>query len=356
MSSALTIWLRAESKAYEKRTALTPEGATALTGEGFRVVVEHSQARVFPDGDYASAGCTLVEDGAWKNAPSDAFILGLKELPDTVQPLFRRHIYFAHAFKGQTGWRELLSRFQRGGGALYDLEYLVDANGRRVAAFGYWAGFAGAGAAVLAWAGQCCQAVSELVSLASYSDRNALLHHCRQVLSHCDRVPRVLVIGAAGRCGSGATELLRELNVEITLWDIEETKSGGPFEQILEYDLLVNCVFVATRIPPFLTSELLARKRQLSVICDVSCDPSGDLNPLPVYDRCTTFADPLQRVVTGENPLDLIAIDHLPSLLPKESSEDFSNQLLPHLLNLVDTCNDVWRRARRRYEQMLEEL
>ena len=356
MSTAPTIWLRAESKAYEERTSLTPAGAAALVGEGIRVIVEHSQARIFPDGDYASAGCSLVDAGLWKSAPSDAFILGLKELPDSAQSLHHRHIYFAHAFKCQPGWRDLLSRFQRGGGTLYDLEYLVDANGRRVAAFGYWAGFSGAGTAALAWAGQSCEEVPALASLMSYPGRDELLDHCRQLLSHCSEVPRVLIIGAAGRCGGGATELFREMNADITLWDIEETKNGGPFEQILEHDIFVNCVFVSTHIPPFLTPELLDRERKLSVICDVSCDPSGDLNPLPVYDRCTTFADPLQRVVTGENPLDLIAIDHLPSLLPKESSEDFSNQLLPHLLNLFDSSNDVWLSARSQFEQMLEEL
>ncbi len=120
--------------------------------------------------------------------------------------------------------------------------------------------------------------------------------------------------------------------------------------------MFVNCVFVSTRIPPFLTPELLARPRRLSIICDVSCDPSGDLNPLPIYNHCTTFADPLQRVVEGENPLDLIAIDHLPSLLPKESSEDFSNQLLPHLLKLEAPEEGVWAGARRKYEQTLKEL
>ena len=146
------------------------------------------------------------------------------------------------------------------------------------------------------------------------------------------------------------------MDVDLTLWDLEETRDGGPFEQILEYDIFVNCVFVSTRIPPFLTSELLACPRRLSIICDVSCDPSGDLNPLPIYNHCTTFSDPILRVGESENPLGLIAIDHLPSLLPKESSEDFSNQLLPHLLKLEAPEKGVWAGVRRKYEQMLKEL
>ena len=45
-----------------------------------------------------------------------------------------------------------LRRFRDGGGTLYDLEYLTDENGRRMAAFGYWAGYAGAAVSLKAWA------------------------------------------------------------------------------------------------------------------------------------------------------------------------------------------------------------
>lgn len=40
----------------------------------------------------------------------------------------------ANEVKG--GWDEVLARFPRGGGMLYDLEFLEDERGRRVAAFG----------------------------------------------------------------------------------------------------------------------------------------------------------------------------------------------------------------------------
>ena len=350
------IWLRAESKAFECRTPLTPADAATLTDAGIKVFLERSDARAYPDEDYASSGCSLVDAGTWESAPPDAFILGLKELPDSAQPLRHRHIYFAHAFKGQSGWQELLLRFRQGGGTLYDLEYLVDDDGRRVAAFGHWAGFAGAAVANLAWCGRYSTELLELASLTAYKDKGALIESCRRQLNTCSSIPKVMVIGSAGRCGAGATELFRELGVELTLWDLEETRAGGPFEEILEHDVLVNCVFVSKPIPPFLTPEFLNRSRRLSIICDVSCDPSGDLNPLPVYNSCTTFADPLQRIAEGDPPLDLIAIDHLPSLLPKESSDDFSSQLLPYLPRLNAPDEGVWAATRHKYEQTLQEL
>lgn len=43
------------------------------------------------------------------------------------------------------------------------------------------------------------------------------------------------------------------------------------------------------------------------------------------------------------NPVDVIAIDHLPTLNPRESSEGFANDLLPHLLVLGKS--PVWTRA-----------
>ena len=356
VSTPSIIWLRAESKAFERRTPLTPADATALVDIGNKVFVERSEARPYPDDYYASAGCSLVEAGSWETAPPDAFILGLKELPESTQPLRHRHLFFAHAFKGQSGWQELLRRFRQGGGALYDLEYLVDGDGRRVAAFGHWAGFAGAAVASMAWCGRHSAELPDLASLTAYPDKDALIDSCRRQLNGCSSAPKVMVIGSAGRCGAGATELFRELGVELTLWDLEETRAGGPFEEILEHDVLVNCVFVSKPIPPFLTPEFLNRSRRLSIICDVSCDPSGDLNPLPLYTQCTSFADPLQQIAEGDPPLDLIAIDHLPSLLPKESSDDFSSQLLPYLLRLNAPDEGVWAATRHKYEQTLQEL
>jgi hypothetical protein len=41
-------------------------------------------------------------------------------------------------------------------------------------------------------------------------------------------------------------------------------------------------------------------------------------------------------------PLDVIAIDHLPALLPLESSADFSAQLLPALIQLADLEQSPW--------------
>lgn len=70
------------------------------------------------------------------------------------EPLPHTHIHFAHCYKRQAGWADVLARFAAGNGTLLDLEFLKDENGRRVAAFGFHAGFAGAAAGLLAYIAQ----------------------------------------------------------------------------------------------------------------------------------------------------------------------------------------------------------
>ena len=55
------------------------------------------------------------------------------------------------------------------------------------------------------------------------------------------------------------------------------------------------------------------------------------------------------RIVDGTRPVDLIAIDHLPTLLPRESSESFSGALTPLL---IDFDSSVWGRAEGVYQDM----
>lgn len=154
------LWVRSEQRANERRVGLTPDGAAALIALGIRVTVELSASRVLPITGYRAAGCTVAPENAWPDAPSDALIFGLKALPDDATPLRHRHIIFGHAYKGQPAGQVLLARFRAGGRTLYDLEYLVDDAGRRVAAFGYWAGYGGAAVALKAWAAQARGAIA----------------------------------------------------------------------------------------------------------------------------------------------------------------------------------------------------
>jgi alanine dehydrogenase len=361
VSESPVLWLRAESKPGEARSALAPADAKTLLAAGFRITVEDSPQRVFATAAYKDVGCHIAAAGSWIDAPAPSFILGLKELPADDRVLGHRHIYFGHAYKYQSGWAELLRRFAAGGGQLLDLEYLVDEKGRRLAAFGYWAGFVGTALAVMTWCRQHLGLEPGLPELTPWPDSIALLEECRRLLTQASArpvaAPALIVIGAGGRVGNGAMRLAGELGLEVTPWDLAETSTGGPFADITGHEIFINCVLVGEPLPPFLTPELIATPgRKLRVIADVSCDPYGEYNPLPLYQRCTTLQNPTLRLIAGETPLDLIAIDHLPSLLPRESSEDFSRQLLPALLHLAVKTAPEWDRSLACFERHCREL
>jgi saccharopine dehydrogenase (NAD+, L-lysine forming) len=156
-------------------------------------------------------GCKIVEHNSWPDAPVSTPIIGLKELPVSTSPLPHTHIQFAHCYKHQAGWTDVLARFRKGGGTLYDLEFLTDASGRRVAAFGFHAGFAGAAAGLLAVASR--KKGESLGALTPYANEAAMVEDVQAKLGGGKGI-RALVIGALGRCGRGAVDLLRKAGLE----------------------------------------------------------------------------------------------------------------------------------------------
>ncbi|MEX5728285.1 saccharopine dehydrogenase (NAD+, L-lysine-forming) [Rhodovulum iodosum] len=348
------LWVRAEQRPNEERVGLTPAGAAALVGAGLRVSVEQSSVRAIPIAGFSEAGCEIVPENAWPEAPQDAIVFGLKELPEDGTPLVHRHIMFGHAYKGQPAGRALLKRFKAGGGTLYDLEYLMDEAGRRVAAFGYWAGYAGAAVSLSCWAAQQRGGIAGPVGVhAGSADLRAALKEALTGLA-APR-PRAIVIGALGRVGTGAADLCDAMGVEVTKWDMAETAHGGPFPEILDHELFLNCILARPGTPVFVPEHAKTAKRRLSVIGDIACDPSSDFSPIKVYDRVTDWHAPALRV--HDDPvLDVTAIDNLPSMLPVESSEDYAAQLLPSLLGLHDLGAGVWGRAAAEFERHTRDI
>ncbi|KAK9368041.1 hypothetical protein V1509DRAFT_624083 [Lipomyces kononenkoae] len=362
----VTLHLRAESKPLEHRSALTPTTAKQLIDAGFNVIVERSSQRVFDDAEFEAIGAPLVDEFCWPSAPKDHLIIGLKELPEESFPLVHEHIQFAHCYKDQGGWKDVLSRYHNGNGVLYDIEFLTDDNGRRVAAFGFHAGFAGAAVGLLNWAWQL-EHEEPLPAVDWYPNEAALIADVKKAVEDAvsrtgAKPPSVLVIGALGRCGSGAIDLLRKVGLQeenIIKWDMAETAKGGPFEEIVQSNVFINCIYLSKQIPPFVTMDTLNTKdRKLSVIVDVSADTTNPFNPVPVYTVATTFKEPTVPVELANGPkLSVISIDHLPSMLPREASEAFSAALLPSLMSLPDRKNArVWKEAQDLYETHVARL
>ncbi|MEL6100207.1 MAG: saccharopine dehydrogenase [Pseudomonadota bacterium] len=348
------LWVRAEQRLNEERVGITPAGVRALVERGIAVTVEESSVRCLPIGPYAEAGAEITTENTWPKAPSDAIIFGLKELPEDDTPLIHRHIMFGHAYKGQPTGLRLLRRFRNGGGTLYDLEYLVDEAKRRVAAFGYWAGYAGAAVALKCWAAQQRGGICGAVG--TYDSSTHLLADLQtELIGGGTHRPTAIVIGALGRVGSGASDLCTVMGVPVTKWDMAETANGGPFPEILAHDIFLNCILSRPGTPVFVPKTAPVSPRRLTVIGDIACDPESDFSPIKVYDRTTTWDEPALRV--HDNPaLDVTAIDNLPSMLPVESSEDYAEQLLPSLLTLDNLEAGVWGRAKTTFDTHIGRL
>lgn len=336
-------WLRSETKENEYRRALTPDTCEKILAEGHRVIVEDWKNSIIPTAQYEKIGCEIVPENSWiKDAPEEAIIIGLKALPNDIKSFSRTHIYFAHCYKTQDGWVELLKKFEIGGGKIIDLEFMTDENGRRTNAFGYWAGYVGAAlGALFAKATNIDEAISELKEHKQFPDKKDLIQFVEEQTSGTGEA---IIIGRNGRSGTGASDFLSEINWSTVGWDQPETAPGGPFKEILNFDLFVNCVLAMKPMPPFVTKEMIKKdNHNLKVISDVSCDPDSECNMVPIYDRATILDDPLREVVHGDHPVSITAIDNLPSILPKESSYDFSSQLGKSIIHYTEESGPILR-------------
>ncbi|KAH9812733.1 hypothetical protein DFH28DRAFT_1084142 [Melampsora americana] len=338
--SSPLIWLRCETKPFEHRSALTPTTCKKLIENGFKIIVESDPQRFFNDSEFEKVGCQIVEHNSWPSAPSDALILGLKELPpNDDSPLKHTHIMFGHCYKKQAGYQEILNRFKSGKGRLLDLEFLQDPiTKRRVAAFGFYAGFNGSAVGLLGISKMICDSKS-LNQLKPFKDEDELIKigqvEFQRLVEKLGRQPKALVIGALGRCGSGAVDFFRKVGMDkenILEWDMAETAKGGPFEEILK-----------CKIPSFITNETIQAagpNRPLRMVVDVSCDTTNPNNPIPIYNINTTFDQPTTTLKIDDKlpSLEVCSIDHLPTLLP-------------HISN-----SKVWSDANDLFNQMVNEI
>ncbi len=234
-----------------------------------------------------------------------------------------------------------------------------------MAAFGYYAGFAGSAMGIDLWCHQQLNGNKPYGPIEPFPNEDLLITHVKsrleQAKAKAGKTPDVMVMGALGRCGSGAADFARRVGIpeeQIIKWDMAETAKGGPFEEILKHEIFVNSIYLSKPIPPFLTKQMLDGERRLTVLVDVSCDTTNPHNPLPVYEVATTFDKPVLSVKSANPlPMDVIAIDHLPTLLPREASDMFVQDLLPTLKQLKnEKTARVWTEAAALYSTKVGEM
>ena len=185
---------------------------------------------------------------------------------------------------------------------------MIKANGLQL---GYHAGFAGAPLALETWAWQLTHQASEpFPGVSSYPNEDSLIVDVKKAIALSQekngKVPRVLIIGAVGGCGSSAVDLCLRAGApteNVLKWDLAETAKGGPFTEVIESDIFANCIYLMSKIPNYVDMQSLnTPNRKLSVICDVSADTTDTNNPVPVYRVATTFNEPTVPVEIEQEP------------------------------------------------------
>ena len=369
----LKIVIRKETKNdWEGRAPLIPEAVRKLVAQGIPIHVEQSSKRVFDDESYRSAGAVLVE-----KVVDAILVIGIKEPDqDAVKP-GQIHMAFSHTIKGQTYNMPLLQTFLERKATLIDYETIKDDKGRRLIAFGRFAGIAGA-VDTFHVAGQKLAMNGRETSFARikqsyhYQTIERLRAAMMEVRPSQREELKILIVGT-GNVGLGAIEVcewlgltridakqLREKASAPGTWfcvlgteDIVRAKNGEPYDRATyrtygsqrfescfsdylgKFNILLQTPYWEEKYPRQLTHEQALRYRdQLPLaIGDISCDIEGSLActlKASTIDKPAYTYDPERRSIIEGIAWDgptVMAIDHLPCELSVDSSEHFSNAL-----------------------------
>lgn len=314
------IIIRREYKINEFRVPLIPIDCKKCSEIGITVYVEKSSQRCIPDEDYKNNGCILIEDFTVLVLPkNETLVIGIKELDYSNSRLLPWcHLYFTHIFKNQVGSEEIIAKLESNRSVVYDYEYFLNKNQKRIIAFGYWAGFIGTALGLLQYYYKSIN--QDIKNLKPYKDASILFEEV-EYFKHFFRKINIGIIGVNGRSGKGSRFLLERLG----LLNIHGYSRASDKEPLKQHNIIINCIKLSPEDNDiFISDEKLHNFEKLGVIVDVSCDILAINNPIRLNYQGTTFETPVYKI---NDKLDIIAIDNLPSLLPKDSSEEFSAKL-----------------------------
>jgi len=373
---------------WERRTPLVPQDARELADSGIEIVVQSSDKRAFSDDEYRSLGLPVVDSLAdapviigLKEIPIDVFEEGkvytffshtIKGQPANM-PMLRRALDLRctiidyERIVDDSGRRLIFfGNFAGIAGAIDTLWAL----GRRL----IWEGIE--------------NPFTDIAQASTYPDLEAAKEAVRSVGERIEREglpdeisPLVIGVAGYGNVSKGAQGILDLLPIqELSAADLlaggaeridrsrpivkvvfreEDTvlridqdrpfelkeyydhpeRYNGAFERYLPHlHVLLNCIYWEPRYPRLVTREAIAAlyaggRPKLRVIGDISCDVEGGIevtvkatepdDPVYVYDVRTGSAI---SGIEGEGPV-VMAVDILPTELPRESSTYFSGIL-----------------------------
>lgn len=352
----------------DARTPLTPEQCSEIIDRfPVELLVQPSDVRSYKNTEYRERGIPMSDD--LRNCD---ILIGVKEVPIDQLIAEKTYLFFSHTIKKQAQNRRLLQAILEKNIRLIDFEKLTDDRGDRLIAFGFYAGLVGAHNALWTYGRRSgAFTLPRMFTCHDYSEVQAAYKNVK--------LPPVrIVLTGGGRVAAGAVRNLHDFGIsqvspkdflnkdfdhpvftQLFAQDYVQHRDGprifdkehfyahgeeyvsifGPYAH--RADIFINGIYYDRRAPQFFAANEMADPGfNLQVIADVSCDIVPNAS-MPVTLRPSTIVDPVYGIhrKTGlecppfqADAIDVMAIDNLPSELPRDASQFFGRQLIDNIL------------------------
>lgn len=364
--------LRETNRLSDQRVAITPSDARWLLDSFpfLKIKVQPSDLRAFKNEEYIECGIEMCED-----LTDCDLLIGLKEVNiDAIIP-GKKYLFFAHVAKKQKHHQHYFRQLASKKITLIDYEYITNDRGKRIVAFGHWAGIVGVYYAFIAIGKR--HNLFELPPTMMIDDYKKMIDQLNKV-----SIPPIkLLISGGGRVATGVVQTLEKLKIDRIDPEVflTQTFNKPVFCQLKSADYLVNingekynksdyrkhpgqyrsiffrfakeahlyfaCHFWKNGQPAYLTeANLMNSVHHLKIVTDISCDIKGPIacsmkestHEEPIYDYNPKTGS-IETPFSSSDNINVIAISNLPTALPRDSSSYFSNilcsKVLPKLIS-----------------------
>ena len=351
----------------DRRVIFSPDALMRMTQlyEGITIKIESSDVRIFTDDQYKSRGFEVAND----ISDCDIFF-GINEVPIECLIPNKSYFFYSDILKKRSSNSTLLQALLDRKSAFYDYNALVDANNQRLIGFDTYVGIVGAYNGIRAFGIKF--ELFKLPKAETLSGKEALIAHLKRLILP----PLKFLITGNGEVGNGVKEVFKAIKIkevavenyltknytqavytQIDVLDYNKRKDGkvldsndflknpqeyeSDFERFTKVsDIYITGHFHINAAPKILTREMLqAKDCKIKVVADISSDVNGSI---ACTLRSSTIEEPLYGYWPSENKevdvfhpaaIVVMAVDNLPSALPKEASEGFGSMFMEHIIS-----------------------
>ena len=372
-SKIINLAILKEARLDENRTPFSPAQVSFILNKysNIKIKVQPSNRRCFKDEDYEKAGAQITDDLSSAN-----IIFGVKEIDISTLIEDKTYLFFSHTSKVRQYIgknikeksilykKELLREVIKKKITLIDYENIRETSGEgyRYLGFGRFAGIIGAYNTLNLYLKLFNKnPLPRAFEINNYKEIKKLINK-----QNFNKI-KILLTGS-GRASKGAIELLKHTNIKqvsindylnkkynesiftnISAKEHIEKKDGKDISKVknylLETDIFIACHYWEPKFPKLFCPNQIDEFKKLKVIGDITCDINGSV---PTTIRSTTIAKPyysidintMKEIDLNNKSIAVMAVDNLPSELPRDASEEFGNsvisEVLPSLINKDD--------------------